>query len=334
MVSPRYELPLLSLINAVVLMKRYAYPMVFLLGLFACTVASAQSGVSFPIKPVKVIVPFSPGGGADTLIRIMVPVLSEQWKQALIVENHPGASGLIGANLVAQSPADGYTLLMGSTAAVTEKNIGQFAPVALVSASPYIVTMNPGLKINSIRELIAYAKANPGKLRFGSSGQGSASHLAGELFASMANVDILHVPYKGTGQALTDLLAGHIDVIFAPAQTVMSQIESGKLIGLAQTGSKRSDALPSIPTVSESGLSGYSAVGWFGLFAPAKTPQPVVQKLNQSVMAALSQNSIRTAMMERGSDPASGSAADFAAFLRLDQAKWSKLMKQNGITVQ
>jgi len=295
---------------------------------------SASAADIYPSKSIKVIVPFPPGGGADTLIRIIAPMIGELWKQSLVIENRPGASGFIGAEVVAQSPADGYTLLMGSTAAVTEKNIAQFAPVALVSASPYVVTINPALNITSIKALITYAKAHPGKLRYGSSGPGSASHLAGELFAAMAGVTLLHVPYKGTGQALTDLLAGHIDLMFAPAQTVMPQIESGKLTALAQTGSKRSEALPSMPTVSEAGLTGYSAVGWFGLFAPANTPKPVVQKINQTVMFVLGQDKIRKAMLERGSDPASGSAEEFAAFLRLDQAKWAKLTKDNKVAVQ
>ena len=294
----------------------------------------ANAADPFPSKSVKVIVPFPPGGGADTLIRLIAPMTGDLWKQSVIIENRPGASGLIGADLVAQSPADGYTLLMGSTAAVTEKNVNQFAPVALVSASPYVVTVNPALNVNSIKALIAYAKANPGKVRYGSSGPGSASHLAGELFASMAGVNLLHVPYKGTGQALTDLLAGHIDLMFAPAQTVMPQIDNGKLIALAQTGSKRSEALPNMPTVSEAGLTGYSAVGWFGLFAPANTPKPVVQKINQTIMFVLGQEKIRKGMLERGSDPASGSADDFAAFLRVDQAKWEKLIKENKVAVQ
>ena len=307
-------------------------------GILFCSVLlaplSASAADIYPSKSIKVIVPFPPGGGADTLIRIIAPMIGELWKQSLVIENRPGASGFIGAEVVAQSPADGYTLLMGSTAAVTEKNIAQFAPVALVSASPYVVTINPALNITSIKALITYAKANPGKLRYGSSGPGSASHLAGELFAAMAGVTLLHVPYKGTGQALTDLLAGHIDLMFAPAQTVMPQIESGKLTALAQTGAKRSEALPSMPTVSEAGLTGYSAVGWFGLFAPANTPKPVVKKINQTVMFVLGQDRIRKAMLERGSDPASGSAEEFAAFLRLDQAKWAKLTKDNKVAVQ
>ena len=295
---------------------------------------TADAADVYPVKPIKVVVPFPPGGGADTLIRLIAPLTSDLWKQSVVIENRPGASGAIGAELVAQSPADGYTLLMGSTAAVTEKNIQQFSPVALVSASPYIVTISPALNITSVRSLIAYAKANPGKIRYGSSGPGSASHLAGELFASLANISLLHVPYKGTGQALTDLLAGHIDLMFAPAQTVMPQIESGKLIALAQTGAKRSEALPNIPTVAESGLSGYSAVGWFGLFAPANTPRPVIQKINQMVMFVMSQEKVRRAMLERGSDPASGSPEEFSAFLRLDQSKWAKLIKENKVAVQ
>ena len=308
-----------------------------MLVLLCCTtlVSSFVSAADvYPSKSIKVIVPFPPGGGADTLIRLIAPTVGELWKQSIVIENRPGASGFIGADLVAQSPADGYTLLMGSTAAVTEKNIAQFSPVALVSASPYVVTTNSGLNVTSIKALIAYAKSNPGKVRYGSSGPGSASHLAGELFASMAGVTLLHVPYKGTGQALTDLLAGHIDLMFAPAQTVMPQIESGKLLALAQTGAKRSEALPNIPTVAESGLPGYSAVGWFGLFAPANTPKSVVQKINQTVMFVLAQERIRKAMLERGSDPASGSAEEFAAFLRLDQSKWAKLIKENKIAVQ
>ena len=316
------------------MMKRFLQIALTLLSSVILAQSFANASDVYPSKSIKVIVPFPPGGGADTLVRLISPSVSELWKQSIVIENRPGASGFIGADLVAQSPADGYTLLMGSTAAVTEKNIAQFSPVALVSASPYVVTVNPSLNITSIKALIAYAKANPGKIRYGSSGPGSASHLAGELFASMAGVTLLHVPYKGTGQALTDLLAGHIDLMFAPAQTVMPQIESGKLLALAQTGAKRSEALPNFPTVAEAGLPAYSAVGWFGLFAPANTPKMTVQKINQTVMFVLGQEKVRKAMLERGSDPASGSAEEFAAFLRLDQSKWAKLIKDNKVAVQ
>jgi tripartite-type tricarboxylate transporter receptor subunit TctC len=182
----------------------------------------AQNKNSFPNKAIKIVVPFAPGGGADTLIRILSPGLSEIWKQSILIENKPGASGSIGADFVANSTPDGYTLMMGTTASVTEKNVKSFIPVALVSASPYIVTINPSLGIKSITDLISYAKKYPEKIRYGSSGLGSASHLSGELFASIARINMLHVPYKGTGQALTDLLGGQIDVMFAPAHCFRS----------------------------------------------------------------------------------------------------------------
>src|ERR1019366_1265737 len=191
---------------------------------------------SFPAKAVRIVVPFPPGGGADALARLIAPRLADLWGQQVIVDNRPGAGGRIGADFVAQSAADGHTLLMSSTASLTEKNVDQFAPVSLVSAASYIVAASPRVAANNVRELIALAKANPGKLSFGSSGTGAASHLAVELFKSMAGVDLLHVPYKGTGQALTDLLAGTVDLMFAPSQTVMSQVQAGKLKALAVTG--------------------------------------------------------------------------------------------------
>ncbi|MEI7530345.1 MAG: tripartite tricarboxylate transporter substrate binding protein [Betaproteobacteria bacterium] len=294
----------------------------------------AQNKNSFPNKAIKIVVPFAPGGGADTLIRILSPGLSEIWKQSILIENKPGASGSIGADFVANSIPDGYTLMMGTTASVTEKNVKSFIPVALVSASPYIVTINPSLGIKSITDLISYAKKYPEKIRYGSSGLGSASHLSGELFASIARINMLHVPYKGTGQALTDLLGGQIDVMFAPAQTVMPQIEAGKLIALGQTGLKRSESLPNLPTVSESGLSQYSSVGWFGILAPLNTPKTVILAINQDVNKLLSDPKVKKEMMDRGSDPATGSTEDYAVFLNQDIAKWSKLIKDNHIEFQ
>jgi tripartite-type tricarboxylate transporter receptor subunit TctC len=197
---------------------------------------------AFPTKPVRIIVPFPPGGGADALARIMQPYLAKLWGQPVIVENKPGASGHIGAEFVATSPADGYTLMMSSTASLTERNVHQFAPVTLVSASPYVIVANPKVPAGNVRELIDYAKKNPGKLSFGSSGTGAASHLSAELFKSMAGVDMLHVPYKGTGQAVTDLLAGQIDLMFAPAQTAMPHVQAGKLTAFAVTSAQRDTA--------------------------------------------------------------------------------------------
>ncbi len=211
-------------------MRRARHAFTGLALLFSAAGALSQG---FPSKPVHIVVPFPPGGGADTLARIMEPKLAAIWQQAIVVENRPGASGHIGADFVAKSVPDGHTLLMSSTASLTEKNLTQFAPVSLVSASAYVVTANPGVAAADIRGLIALAKANPGKISFGSSGTGAASHLSAELFKSMAGVDLLHVPYKGTGQALTDLLAGHVNLMFAPAQTVMPYVRAGKLKALA-----------------------------------------------------------------------------------------------------
>jgi tripartite-type tricarboxylate transporter receptor subunit TctC len=295
--------------------------------------SSAAPAQAFPSKPVRIVVPFPPGGGADTLTRIMEPKLAAIWAQPVIVENRPGASGHIGADFVAKSVPDGHTLVMASTAALDEKNVVEFAPVSLVSASPYIVTANPKVAAANIRELIALAKASPGKLSFASSGTGAASHLSAELFKSMAGVDLLHVPYKGTGQAVTDLLAGHVNLMFAPAQTVMPYVREGRLKALALTGSKRSETLPDLPTVAESGLPGYEAVGWFGLLAPAATPRATVAKASADVNRVLAEREVREKMLGLGADPSGDTPEEFARFIRGDQAKWSKLMKEAGIAV-
>jgi tripartite-type tricarboxylate transporter receptor subunit TctC len=299
--------------------------------LLALFFSSSVFSQNFPQKPVRIIVPFPPGGGADALARILSPRLAELWTQQVTVENKPGASGHIGAEFVAQSPADGHTLLMSSTASLTEKNVSQFAPVTLVSASAYVVVVNSKIRFNNVAELITFARANPGKLTYGSSGAGAASHLSAELFKSMAQVDLLHVPYKGTGQALTDLLAGQVDLMFAPSQTVISHVRGGKLKALAVTDAKRSEILPELPTVAESGLPGYEAVGWFGLLAPVRTPAAIVEKLSADANKALGEPEVKQQMAILGAEPSGGTPAQFARFIHDDQAKWSKLMKERGI---
>jgi len=299
---------------------------------FAVLLSTSVVAQDFPAKPVRVVVPFPPGGGADALARLLGPKLADLWGQQVIVENKPGASGHLGADFVAQSPADGYTLLMSSTASLTERNVHRFAPVSLVSAAAYIVTAHPRVAAANIGELIALARANPARLTFGSSGVGAASHLSAELFKSMAGVDLLHVPYKGTGQALTDLLAGHVDLMFAPAQTVMPHVQSGKLKALGVTGARRSQTLPDLPSVAESGLPGYEAVGWFGLLAPAATPKATVAKLSADANRVLAMRDVREKMLGLGAEPAGNTPEEFASFVRGDQAKWSRLMKEAGIT--
>jgi len=297
--------------------------------LFCLSLALALSGAAS--AQTRIVVPFPPGGGADGLARLMAPKLGELRGEQIIVENKPGASGHIGADLVAQSPADGKTLLMASTAALTEKNVSQFAPVTLVSASPYVVTASLKTSFSTVKELISFAKANPGKLTFGSSGTGAASHLSAELFKSMAKVDMLHVPYKGTGQAVTDLLAGQIDLLFAPSQAVLQHVKAGKLKALATTGATRPETLPDLPTVAEAGVPGYAAVGWFGLLAPVATPKDVVASLSVDANRVLKNLEVKKRMESLGADPAGNTPEEFARFIRDDQAKWAKLMREAGI---
>ena len=298
---------------------------------FALAMASAFAQ-PFAARPVHLIVPFPPGGGADALARIMAPSLAKAWGQPVIVENRPGASGHIGADYVANAAPDGHTLLMSSTASLTEKNVHQFAAATLVSASPYVIVTNPKVPAANVRELIEHAKKNPGKLTFGSSGTGAASHLCAELFKSLAAIDMLHVPYKGTGQAVTDLLAGQIDVMFAPAQTVMAHVQAGRLKALAVTSARRSPTLPELPAVAESGLPGYEAVGWFGLLAPAVTPRDLVARISVDANKVLADPDVRQKMLGLGAEPSGNSPEQFARFIRDDQAKWAKLMRERGIT--
>lgn len=302
-----------------------------LLLILSLAVPVAVYAQPFPAKPVRIVVPFPPGGGADALARLMAPKLATIWREQVAVENRPGASGHIGADFVALAPADGTTLLMSSTASLTEKNVTQFAPVTLVSASPYVVTASPKTPVASIRELIALAGANPGKLSYASSGSGAASHLSAELFKAMAKVDLLHVPYKGTGQAVTDLLAGQVDLLFAPSQTVIQHVRAGKLKALATTGARRTETLPELPTVAESGLPGYEALGWFGLLAPVATPRPIVERLSADANRVLADPDVRSRMIALGADPRGSTPEEFARFIREDQAKWSKLMREAGI---
>jgi tripartite-type tricarboxylate transporter receptor subunit TctC len=311
------------------ILNRVALLFAAALALVTAPLALAQK---YPERPVTIVVPFPPGGGTDSLIRIMQPALTQLWGQAIVIENKAGASGAIGGDFVAHARPDGYTLLMSSTAGVTAKNVDQFTPITLVSASPYVVVVNPKVPAQSIKELVAYAKKNPGKLTFGSSGIGAASHLSAELFKSMAGVDMLHVPYKGTGQAVTDLLAGQIDVMFGPAETVMPHVKSGRLRALAVTSAKRFAVLPDLPTVAESGVPGYSAVGWFGLFAPAGTPKDIVAKVSADANKVLNDPTVKASMVAAGAEASPDTPEQFGRFVRSEMDKWTKLMKERGIT--
>ncbi|QWD67990.1 tripartite tricarboxylate transporter substrate binding protein [Polynucleobacter sp. VK25] len=299
--------------------------------LVGTSLAIAQAD-NFPSKSIRLVVPYPPGGGTDTLMRIIVPPLTEIWKQSIVIENRPGASGAVGADAVIRSPADGYTWLI-ATPALPDQFVNQLVPVSLVSASPYVLTVSPSLKVNTVQQLIAAAKSNPQLIRFGSSGSGSVSHLSGELFKSMAGVEMLHVPYKGSGPALSDLLGGHINVMFSPAQTVMPQIQAGNLKALAVTSPKRSQSVPGLPTISESGIPGYSAVGWFGIFAPSKTPSNIVSKISADIDRVLKTPQVRKEMLDRGIEPSGGTSEEFAELIKADQQKWSKLIQDKNIKI-
>jgi tripartite-type tricarboxylate transporter receptor subunit TctC len=314
--------------------------LVVALGLWAC-VPSAQAQ-TFPGGTVRIIVPFPAGGATDVLGRVLSVHLQNLWGPPVVSEYRPGAAGLLGTRQVANSPADGYTLLMASTGAILalagdRSAAGAFditrelAPVSLIAAPPYILVANPSVPVKTTAELIAHAKQNPGKVSFGSSGVGSASHLSGALFQQMASIDMLHVPYRGTGPAVTDLLGGRIDVMFSPTLTVTPHIAAGTLRVLGTTGSARSALFPDFPTVAETGLPGYSSLGWFGLFAPANTPREIVAKVSADTKTVLTLPDARQRLAEQGAEPEPNTSEAFAAFVNADIAKWLDLAQKAGI---
>lgn len=305
--------------------------------LLATTDARAQT---FPAGQVRIIVPFPPGGATDVLGRVLASGLQTAWSQTVISEYRPGAAGLIGTRQVIGSPADGHTLLMASTGAILSLAGGQaaafdvtreLAPVSLIAAPPYILVTNPNLPVKTAAELIAHANANPGKLSFGSSGVGSASHLSGALFIQMTGIDMLHVPYRGTGPAVTDLLGGRIDVMFSPALVVTPHIAAGTLRAIGVTGAARSALFPDFPTIAETGLPNYSSLGWFGLFAPAGTPHEIVAKISADVRRVLGTAEAKQRLAEQGAEPAPNMPEAFTAFVNADIAKWLDLARKSGI---
>lgn len=309
------------------------------LAVLALSPAHAQT---FPSGPVRIIVPFPAGGATDVLGRVLSVHLQNLWGPPVVSEYRPGAAGLLGTRQVASSPADGYTLLMASTGAILalagdRAGSGAFdikrelAPISQIAAPPYIVVVHPSVPVKTTAELIAHAKQNPGKLAFGSSGTGSASHLSAALFQQMAGVDLLHVPYRGTGPAVTDLLGGRIDLMFSPALVVTPHIAAGTLRVIGTTGAARSALFPDFPTVAETGLPGYSSLGWFGLFAPANTPGGIVTKVSADTKTVLSLPDARQRLAEQGAEPEPSTPEAFAGFVNSDIAKWLDLAQKAGI---
>jgi len=305
--------------------------------------ASAQP---YPNRPVRMIVGFPPGGGTDILARIVAQKLSETWKQQVIVENRPGASATIAASAVARSAPDGYVLSMGQltpnaiapalqAAKLQYDAIKDFAPIALVGTSPNVLVVYPGLPVRTLAELAAYAKAQTKSLTYASSGSGSLQHIAAELFRSMAGVELVHVPFKGSGQAVTDLMAGQVDMNFDSVPATIQHIRSGKLRALAVTAAKRAGGgLEDVPTIAESGYPGYDLTTWWGLFAPAGTPSEVLERVNADTIAALKAPEVRERFASLSVEPGGGSRVEFAGYVRAEIAKYDRIVKQLGIKAE
>ncbi len=313
------------------------------LGLLALTPLAAQAQ-AFPTKAITIIVPFSAGGTTDILARVLGQFISKDLGQPVIIDNRAGAGGNIGTQLVARAAPDGYTILMGTvgTHAINQSlypklafdPIKDFAPLTRVALVPNLLVANPAQPFKTVKELMAYAKANPGKVTFGSSGSGTSIHLSGELFKQMAGVDIQHVAYKGSAPAVNDLLGNHIAIMFDNMPSAIGHVKAGKLRPLAVTTAQRSPALPDVPTIAEAGVPGYEATSWFGLLAPAKTPAPVVARLNAVILKALADPDVKKKLLEQGAEPAGETPAQFAAFIGSETVKWGKIVKQSGATAQ
>ncbi|MES2979917.1 MAG: tripartite tricarboxylate transporter substrate binding protein [Pseudomonadota bacterium] len=308
--------------------------------------ASAQG--TWPTKPVRIVVPFAPGGTTDILARAVAPELSRAFGQQFIVDNRAGAGGNLGSDVVAKSPPDGYTLVMGTvgTHAINKSlyekmpfdSVKDFVPITLVAGVPNVMVMNAdkarALGINSVLDFIKYAKANPGKLNMASSGNGTSIHLAGELFKSMTGTYMVHFPYRGSGPALLDLIAGNMDVMFDNLPSAMPHIKGGKLKALAVTSGQRSAALPDTPTVEEAGkLKGFEASSWFGLLAPAGTPPDIVNRIQQEVAKSLGTAAIKEKMLAQGAIPSGNTPQEFARFIDAESKKWAAVVKASGAKV-
>jgi tripartite-type tricarboxylate transporter receptor subunit TctC len=303
--------------------------------LFPC-LALAQG---YPAKPVRIIVPYPPGGATDVMARVVAQKLTEFWNQQAVVENKPGASGSIGSDLVAKSAADGYTLLLQGTQHAINLSIYKqlpydtlrdFTPVAYIGKAPFLLVLPVSLPANSVTELIAYIKATPGGVNYGSSGVGGAAHLAGEIFKTAAGVQMTHIPYKGGAPALTDLLGGQLPVLFDPIPTSQAHVRGGRIKALAITSAERSAAMPEVPTVAESGLPGFEVAAWFGLYAPAAVPAEVVAKLNADVNRALRLSDVKEKFATLGASTDPMTVEQFAPFLRAEIAKFARAIRDSG----
>lgn len=295
---------------------------------------------AYPSKPVRMIAPYPPGGTSDIIARILGQKLSEAWGQQVVVDNRAGANGGIGSELAAKSPADGYTLLVGNMTPIAANpslyrklgydSLRDFAGVTLVAAGPNVLVVNPSLPFKSVRELIAYAKANPGKLNFGSGGAGSPAHLAGEMFKTLTGVAMTHVPYKGTVLSVADLIAGQVQLVFSDAPPAVPHVKSGKLRALAVTGAKRTPLFPELPTVAEAGVAGFALDNWWGILVPAGTPKAIVNRINAELVKALQTADVKERFANLGVEAIHSTPAAFDAYIKAEYAKLAKIIQASG----
>jgi tripartite-type tricarboxylate transporter receptor subunit TctC len=300
--------------------------------------AQAQN---YPARAITLVIPFAPGGSTSIVGRGIADKMSELLGEKVVIDNRPGAGGTVGTKAVAKSDPDGYTLLLGYTGTLAigpslYKNVGydprkDFAPIGLIGNAPNSLVVNPSFPAKTVAELVAYAKANPGKVNFGSAGAGTASHITGEYFARSAGITLVHIPYKGTGPALTDLLGGHIPMAFAPIPASHPNVTAGKLRALAVTSTTRSGLLPDVPTMVEAGLPGFDASLYYGLAAPAGTPRPIIDKLNKALRDALASDEVKKQLGNDGTEITPGTPEDYADFIDKDEKKWSGLVKISGV---
>jgi tripartite-type tricarboxylate transporter receptor subunit TctC len=299
---------------------------------------------TYPTRPIRLIVPFAPGGSADLVARLVGHEMSLSWRQQVVVENKPGASGMIGNEFVARSASDGYTLTIGTLGPfavnqtlfekVPYDNLRDFAPITLTGISSHILVAHPSIPAQNVSELMARAKAKPGQLTFASSGAGNATHLTFELFKARAGIDIVHVPYKGGGPAMADLVGGQVAFSFASMASAVPFVQSGRLRPIAVSGGQRSALFPDVPTVAESALPGFASEDWQGILAPAKTPPEVITKLNGEIARILALPEVKTKLTAAGFDPKPSTPQWFAEFIQAETLKWAKLLKQSGIKAQ
>jgi tripartite-type tricarboxylate transporter receptor subunit TctC len=314
-----------------------------LIAMAVAVLALPATAQTWPAKPVKIVVPFGPGGPADVYARILGQALTEAFRQQFIIDNKPGAGALIGTEVAAKAPADGYTLLMMSNTHTVNETLfahkpyelmRDLIPVAPVNSSDLVMVVHPSVPAKTLQEFIALAKAQPGRLSYASSGPGTPYHMAAELFKSMSGTDILHIPHKGSAEARNDVMGGHVQMMFDAVTAMKGSIDAGEVRALATTGLQRSAVMPNVPTVNESGVPGYEATIWLGIMAPRGTPREIVDKLNAEIEKIIAQPAIRDAWAKQGAVPMSMTPDQFGAFLKQDIEKWAKVIKTAGIDIQ